>query len=46
MGKWKEEMRKVMRKLKEIKKWREYFRRMKDEFREEIRNQGRLWRER
>lgn len=46
MGKWKEEMRKVMRKLKEIKKWMEYFRRMKDEFREEIRNQGRLWRER
>lgn len=44
MRRWRDEVEEVMKELKGIKDWKEELRQMKEEVREVIREQGRLWR--
>lgn len=44
MRRWRDEIGKVMKKIKSMKDWKEELRLIKEEIREEIREQGKLWR--
>lgn len=44
MRRWRDEIGEVMKEIKSMKDWKEELRLIKEEIREEIREQGKLWR--